>query len=110
MLVTFSLVTIGLIIFRAENISQAFDYILQICSPTFFSIPKLVGYVNVSALLSFVYIVIVLSLEWHNRDREYGIVFKANSKLLPQILVSFGLFFLIYYFGLSASSFIYFQF
>lgn len=110
MLTTFLFVTIGLIIFRAESISQAFDYMSHICSLTFFSVPKVIGYVNVSALLSIIYIVIVLLLEWYNRDREYGIAFKSDCRFQSQILVYFFLIFLIYYFGASASSFIYFQF
>ena len=43
MLLTFILVVIGWIIFRAESISQAGDYLLHIFSPSLFSVPWLLS-------------------------------------------------------------------
>ena len=82
MLVTFGFVVIGWILFRAENISMAFDYIYDLFSSSLFRVPKVSGANNVKKIRS-IYI----------RYTLYAI-----------------LLFCIYFFGNNASSFIYFQF
>lgn len=110
MLLTFLLVTFGLIIFRADSIIQFYGYIVHICSPSILSVPKVLGITNVTMLLSVVFILIMLILEWKNRDKEYGLDISSIKYSLLRYCIYFCLFILVYYFGADASSFIYFKF
>jgi D-alanyl-lipoteichoic acid acyltransferase DltB (MBOAT superfamily) len=110
MIRTFSLVSLGFILFRAENIGEAYNYICNLFTPTLFSIPKVIGYTNVTMLLSIIFITIMFFYEWKNRDKEYGLEISAKKKVWQYFHYGF-IFFLIYFFSSSdTSSFIYFQF
>ena len=104
MLVTFGFVVIGWILFRAENISMAFDYIYL------FRVPKVSGANNVSALLSLIFIACMLVVEWMNRERPFGFDIKKIRSIYIRYTLYAILLFCIYFFGNNASSFIYFQF
>jgi D-alanyl-lipoteichoic acid acyltransferase DltB (MBOAT superfamily) len=67
LLLTFTLTTFAWIIFRAENIGQAYHYIAHIFSYSFFSVPE-----YTSRSLIFI-ILITLTIEWINRCRNFGI-------------------------------------
>jgi D-alanyl-lipoteichoic acid acyltransferase DltB (MBOAT superfamily) len=110
MLGTFLLVTLGLIIFRADNIGQAYTYISNSFSSSILSIPKIVGYANITMILTFVFIIILLVYEWRNRDKEYGLEI-SHKKIGWQYFHYAFMMFMIYFLGSSdTSSFIYFQF
>lgn len=70
MLLTFLLVVIGWIIFRAESIDQAEKYIEAIFTQGLFSIP-LVPFCTL-------YIGIVIIVEWLQRKNEHGLEFKLH--------------------------------
>lgn len=110
MVATFTLVTFGLIIFRAESISQFIDYIKHICSPSILKVPKIIGYNNVTMLFSIVFIIMMVTLEWQNKDKEYGLNISALKYRFARYSIYLFLFILVYYFGADASSFIYFKF
>jgi D-alanyl-lipoteichoic acid acyltransferase DltB (MBOAT superfamily) len=65
-LITFLLVAIGWIIFRAENIHQAFAYMSEICSSSLFSRPGK----GRNALL---FAAVMLIVEWFGRKNQYAI-------------------------------------
>jgi D-alanyl-lipoteichoic acid acyltransferase DltB (MBOAT superfamily) len=67
MLSTFLLAVIGWIIFRAENISQAWNYICGMCSSSLFSINFQVG------KKAIVYIIVLIIVEWLQRGKEHGL-------------------------------------
>ena len=110
MLVTFGFVVIGWILFRAENISMAFDYIYDLFSSSLFRVPKVSGANNVSALLSLIFIACMLVVEWMNRERPFGFDIKKIRSIYIRYTLYAILLFCIYFFGNNASSFIYFQF
>lgn len=110
MFVTFLLVTLGWIIFRADTLSMAFSYIGDIFSGSILKIPKVSGVNNVTAMLSLVFIAILLVVEWINRDKPFGLDIRYVRSSFVRYSIYAGILFLIYFFGADSSNFIYFQF
>ena len=111
MLLTFFLVTMGLIVFRADSISQAFSYITRLFSTSLFSIN--IGEYDVGrikVLLSFIMILVLLCIEWFGRDKEHALSnFGIKQKWLRYAFYYFILFCILFYKG-TEQQFIYFQF
>ena len=108
MLLTFSLTVLAWIFFRAENISHALSYLSTIFSQSIFD--KLE--VFPSGLLSL--ILFFLTVEWINRNKEYGLEQFGTKKLRFQILDK-SLLFMVFWSIIIWNSnkeveFIYFQF
>lgn len=100
-LATFILVTIGWIIFRADNISQAWQYIMLIPHG---GAPYLKGLAACS-----IYILIMLVMEWIHRGRSHGFDLNCPHAVLRYIL--YYLLILVMFLAYSNSeTFIYFQF
>ncbi len=106
---TFFLVVIGWIIFRAENITQAIDYISSIFNTSLFSLPTIAN--SPPFIFGAGAIIILLVIEWLQRNREFALDFshpKLNSFFrlcLYMLLVLYT-----FYFGGQGEAFIYFQF
>jgi D-alanyl-lipoteichoic acid acyltransferase DltB (MBOAT superfamily) len=65
-LTTFLFVVVGWIIFRAENIHQAFAYMSEICSSSLFSMPT-------KGRRCLLFSAILLIIEWFGRKNQYAI-------------------------------------
>ncbi|MEL5893907.1 MBOAT family O-acyltransferase [Bacteroides sp. GD17] len=106
MLLTFLLAVIGWIIFRAESIGQAWDYLGLMCSPSLLHVSILYG--KKAAL----YIMFLVVIEWLQRDKQHalqGIEHISRYRLVRwclYLLLSVG----ILLFSGSQTDFIYFQF
>lgn len=104
-LLTFILAVVGWIIFRATSISEAWSIMKGICDVSLFSMPMVI--VGVKRTLLF--IVVMLIIEWINRDKEYAL----SLNRLPQwarYIVLYGLILIMLEFMGHSQSFIYFQF
>lgn len=108
MVLTFSLVTLGLVIFRADSVGQALDYLSHMFSSSLLTIPNFVGVNNTLAIISMVYIIFMLAMDWIYKKKDF-VLHDTKSPVLLAIIVSF-LTLSIYYIGASAQTFIYFQF
>jgi len=105
MLSTFFVTTIAWVIFRAENVTHAFQYIKDIFSAELFSIPVVLPLYLLGLILFFV------GVEWLGREKEFALDFNLNSVARPLRWSSYlVLVFMIYRFGASQQDFIYFQF
>lgn len=110
MAITFILVVIGWIIFRAENTYQAFDYIYDMITGFTFSSPEFDPVI-------LVYILLLLSVEWLQRTKQHGLQLQTCNKS-NNILKYKSLRWAIYYILLIGTlllqgvqeDFIYFQF
>ena len=109
MLFTFMLVTIGLVIFKAHDVTQAFDYLLSCFGTGILSLPKVQGDTNGTLLFSLLFIIMLLVIEWKQRSKEYGLSIDNLGRVKRLGAYSFFLL-VIYFFGTDTSSFIYFQF
>lgn len=105
-LLTFILAVFGWIIFRAESMSQAVDYLSAMLTKGFF---KGSVYGQQELLLCAILIVI----EWLQRDKQHALQF-GNIRLFQSRLVRWGVYYLllvaIAYFAGASQTFIYFQF
>jgi D-alanyl-lipoteichoic acid acyltransferase DltB (MBOAT superfamily) len=106
MLMTFLLVVIGWVIFRAESIHQAWDYLSRIVVDFH---PNLLM-CNKEALLS---IVILLVVEWLQREKQFGFQLEAKG-IFRYRAVRWGMYYALFLFTFFLAGrqeeFIYFQF
>lgn len=109
MILTFLLVAFGLIIFRADNISDALAYINGIASMSIISFP-----VIMVGKVTFLLMIVLLVLEWYQRDKEHPLQMKPafvdNRKWIPFVLDYIVIAAIIYFGNFESNQFIYFQF
>ena len=109
MLITFLLVVVGWIFFRAETIGDAWHYICGLCSLNIFKAP----YLFFTSRKNSAFVIIMLAIEWWQRSKEHGLGELQTSLKRPifRYILYFVLFFSILAFQTSDSiQFLYFQF
>ena len=107
MALTFFLTVIGWIIFRAETMAQAVDYLTAMVSNKFFDASALFG------VTCTFFGIVLLAIEWLQRDKQHALQF-SDVKPFNYRLVRWGIYYIIImiiacYAGTS-QTFIYFQF
>ncbi len=108
MFLTFCFAVIGWIIFRAETIGQAWDYLSRMCSPSIVDVSFELG------KKAIVYISIMLICEWLQRDKQHALQLTQNCRI-PRI-ARWGIYYVliicicIALLAGTQSDFIYFQF
>jgi D-alanyl-lipoteichoic acid acyltransferase DltB (MBOAT superfamily) len=102
--ITFLLVVIGWIFFRADSIGMAFEYFGGIFDNVLFPIIK-----KKLLLQNVIFILIMLSAEWMQRKQEYGLEISAINKWIRRIIYILIIFSIILFMGVN-EQFIYFQF
>ena len=107
MLLTFFLVTFGWIIFRAESIEQAWIYFCSLLSWSLFSVPWIDSPTFILKLM--IALPLLIILEWSGRDKECPIQFSGIGPF-GQWSVYVLLSIVVFAFGATSESFIYFQF
>ncbi len=108
--ITFALVCLAWIFFRAENLTHALHYIQGLFSRTWLTVPDLPqGKKVVSTLLM---IIILLLMEWQGRKQQYALeVFGLKWKKWQRwLFYAFFIFIIIMFMQTSETPFIYFQF
>ncbi|MDR2840818.1 MAG: MBOAT family protein, partial [Paludibacter sp.] len=105
MLFTFLLVVFGWILFRAENMAHAWEYISGIFSPSLFTAPTTNNATNTLVLTAF-----CLITEWLNRHKQHGLQIDSIKYKAVRWAVYFTLIIIIWAFGGQGETFIYFQF
>ena len=109
MLSTFGLVVFGWIFFRAESLEHAIDYISGIFSFDLFSWPYFMGIKE--AVITILFIVLLIVMEWMGREQEYAIKTIALRWRKPfRWCFYYVIVMLIFLFGSKSQEFIYFQF
>lgn len=108
MLLTFFLTVIGWIIFRAETIGKAWDYCSRLADKSLFSIPWLMN--RDIYLVIFVSVVVMILVEWINRNSQHGLVLSRRVPLWGRYSIYVILAIVIIRFSGTPSAFIYFAF
>ena len=107
MLSTFLLTMIGWIIFRSESITQAWDILSRICSPSILYFSHAYG------KKTLLYIFCMLAIEWLQRDKQHALQID-NLPLCNHRIVRYTIYYLItvsiFLFAEVQGTFIYFQF
>ena len=111
-LITFVLVVIGWIFFRAEDLTQAVDYIANLCDSSIVSMPNFrdLGLSFIKLTYTLFFIVLLQLIDWIQRKQDFGLEI-SNVKYRPirwSIYIIFLLIFSVFAGGQEA--FIYFQF
>ncbi|MDO7136433.1 MBOAT family O-acyltransferase [Algibacter lectus] len=100
---TFFLIIIAWVFFRAASVTEAVQYIGSMFSASLFQFPS-------ADIKPFLYILILVIIEWFQREKQHGLVLD-NVKLAPVRWSIYAFVFcLILFFGAKSESFIYFQF
>jgi D-alanyl-lipoteichoic acid acyltransferase DltB (MBOAT superfamily) len=104
--ITFILVLLGWIVFRAETIEKSYQYIKTILSESLFSMPQYAVGMNKTIL----FIVLLLVIEWIQRDRKHALEFSTIKSKILKWSIYYSIVLIILEFGAYSQSFIYFQF
>jgi len=105
MLLTFFLTLIAWVFFRAENVSHAFHYLMNMFSSTLFSFPQ------IAPLDILVLIGLFLLVEWQGRSEAFALS-NLDKKVpaLGRYAIYYGILICLFYFSGEPQAFIYFQF
>ena len=107
MLLTFFLAVVGWIIFRAETIGQAWEYVCGMCNSSLFSVPWLIN--RNYYIPTFVAILLMLLTEWMSRTKQHGFSLENRSVVYRWLFYS-AIVVLIVFEGGQPVPFVYFQF
>ena len=102
-LLTFGLVTVGNIIFRAESIGQVFGYLWGITNGNWFFVEP--GWRQITF-----FIVFMLIVEWIQRQKQHGLDLSGINSHVVKFIIYYVLIAALFIFGEKAETFIYFQF
>ena len=105
MLLTFGLVVIGWIIFRAETIGQAWEIMKGICNASLFSMPMIV----VGLKRTLLFIIVLIVIEWIDRSKEHAFAL-TRLPVWARVIAIYALILIMLEFMGHSQSFIYFQF
>lgn len=106
MVLVFALATFGWIIFRADTIGQAWEFVCGICHHSIFSMPQ--GGAT-KMILAISMTILMLLIEWLQRDKKHGLdIAHLGYKL--QLTIYILLTIVVFVFGATSEKFIYFQF
>jgi D-alanyl-lipoteichoic acid acyltransferase DltB (MBOAT superfamily) len=106
---TFGFVVLGWILFRAESIMQAWNYIADIFSSSPSHIAALHTLGSYKLVVTLFFTGILMLIEWINRTQQHGLQIHISSPLL-RWGIYFAMVFIIWAFGGAQETFIYFQF
>lgn len=98
---TFLLAALGWIIFRSDNISQTIQIFSSIFSTSLFQMPVLSK--------TFIFVLVMLVVEWINREKEHPFQIAIKSKILRYVIY-YAIMLTIILFSGNQETFIYFQF
>lgn len=107
---TFLLVVIGWVFFRAENISQAFDYLGRMTE--FETLRATYSIFTIKTASSWVIwaIILMIIVEWIQRNKQHGLDLSAIQSHIVKYAIYLLLLTILFVLGGTAETFIYFQF
>ena len=108
MLLTFGLVVIGWIVFRAETIGQAWEILKRMCDITLFSMPWLKAHDFYPPL--FGALVLMILVEWMNRNQQHGLSRLTKYRWVNWLVYYVTIYLIYKYQPMEGVQFIYFQF
>jgi alginate O-acetyltransferase complex protein AlgI len=109
MAVTFGIVLIAWVFFRAEDLGHAFRYLGGIFSGSLFTVPSF--HDSRKALTIFILITVFIITEWLGREREYAIAgLDFRFKKPVRYAIYYAIILVIFWAGGQEQEFIYFQF
>ncbi len=108
-ILTFLLVMFTFVIFRADTLTQAFDYYRRLFSVTIFTMPVITETVNTAVVL--LAVILLFWAEWQQRGKQHILQIDFIKAFPVRALIYFGLILLILSFSATKNAdFIYFKF
>ena len=101
--ITFFIVTIAWVFFRAETSAEAFEYINRIFSTSLFTMPQ-------GNKLFLILLLGYLGIEWLQKKREHLLDIRDIPSKIIRYLIYYTTVFLVFYYAGDLQTFIYFQF
>lgn len=113
MLLTFALVVLGWVFFRAETIGEAVEYLGKICNKSLLSVPLLIN--RNFYIPMFINLALMLAVEWLQRNKQHGLqTFRLQwNKWVRRVAYFILILVVLYHYFMLLSknqTFIYFQF
>lgn len=105
MLATFIITVFAWIFFRADNLSDAIEYIKNMWSNTILSAPENSG---LTVVVPFIFLMLII--EWLNRFKQHGLEISSIKNLALRWAIYTGVLLTIFIWGANQQAFIYFQF
>lgn len=105
-LITFSLVTIGWVMFNSPSLSDGLNYILYCFNSSIIEKPMGLGLSNIS--LPLLAMIVILVLEWFQKDKEFALLFKSSKWV--KLLTIYVIIAMLIFNRAGSSDFIYLQF
>lgn len=105
-LFTFTLVTIGWILFNSPSFTAGMNFILGCFNTSILEIPSGIGLSNITVTL--LTMLAVLVLEWFQKDKEFALLFKSPKWF--KVLVIYVIIAMLVFNRAGSSDFIYLQF
>lgn len=105
-LITFSLVTIGWVMFNSPSLTDGLNYILSCFNSSITEKPAGLGLSDIS--LPLLAMIVVLVLEWFQRDKEFALLFKSPKWV--KVLAIYVIIAMLIFNRAGSSDFIYLQF
>lgn len=99
---TFALVVLGWIIFRADSLGMAWDYISRLFTSG--------GLKPIGSTLTLISILLMLAVEWLHRQKTHGLEISYLNSHILKYTIYIGLAILMFFSYTNSESFIYFQF
>ncbi|WP_287642212.1 MBOAT family O-acyltransferase [Bacteroides sp.] len=108
MLTTFIFALVGWIIFRAENIFQAYDYITRMFNKSILNFPER-GFTTGTFIIPLILIFILI--EWIQREKNHGLeISLVKSRPVRYLIYSVLIYIILIFTNEAPAEFIYFQF
>ena len=101
--ITFSVVTLAWVFFRAETLYDAIHYLGGIFNKSLFGTPQ----VSRGLIL---FLLVYMVIEWFQRDKEHILEISFIKSKPVRILIYYVVVFIVFYFAGDTQTFIYFQF
>lgn len=106
MLITFSLVTIGWVMFNSPSLADGLNYILYCFNSSITEKPVGLGLSDIS--LPLLAMIVILVLEWFQKDKEFALLFKSPKWV--KLLAIYVIIAMLIFNRAGSSDFIYLQF
>lgn len=106
MLFTFTLVTVGWILFNSPSLTAGISFILGCFNASILEIPSGIGLSNIAVVLLIMLAVFVL--EWFQKDKEFALLFKSPKWF--KVLVMYAIIAMLVFNRAGSADFIYLQF
>ncbi len=103
MTLTFLLVVVGWIFFRADTISMAASYLCGLLGPWH-------NPFNMKMMPALLYIAVMMTAEWFQRDKQHGLDLQHVTSHFVKFTIYYILIFIIFIAQKGSETFIYFQF